>query len=135
MIEAKKNFDLKTSVWKTNLDSLRTETAQKIEEYEKQAPKLSTKERLLFEQLIQSKQEQLMNYQKVVEENIAREDQQFSEGVMNRINSYIKNFGDKRKYKVILGTSEYGNILYGKEDENITEEILKGLNEEFDKGL
>lgn len=133
MQEARKEFESRTNAWRANLDSLRTEAEIKIKEYESTGTKLSAKERQLMEELIQSKQEQYMNYQQVVTEKIKQEDQQLTSQVLGKVNDYIKRYGEQKGYTIIMAATQHGNIVYARKEADITEEVLKGLNAEFGK--
>jgi outer membrane protein len=42
---------------------------------------------------------------------------------------FIQEYGKKHNYRLILGTTNDGSILYGDEADDLTEEIIKELNE------
>src|SRR5260221_3039560 len=128
---ARKEFDSKSAVWRANLDTLRGEAEKKIMEYEGKKSKLTPQEKKLMEELIRSKQEQFENYQGVIREKIQNEDKELTGKVLGKINDYIKRYGQQKGYRIILAATQYGNIVYAKEDIDITGEILKGLNAEY----
>lgn len=131
MQDARKEFELKSNAWKTNLDTLRSEAEVKIKEYEQSAAKLSAKERALMEELIETKQQQFMNYQQVVAEKVKAADQELTSKVLSKVNDYIKKYGNEKGYSIILAATQYGNIAYGDAPMDITEDVLEGLNQEY----
>jgi len=56
------------------------------------------------------------------------------EGIFNKINKYIENYGQENEFQVIIGTTLSGNVLYANEAIDVTEDIVKGLNEEYNNG-
>ena len=60
-------------------------------------------------------------------------DKKTTQTVINDINDYVKEFGKRKGYKIIFGASGGGNIMYADESSDLTEEVLKGLNAEYDK--
>ena len=40
----------------------------------------------------------------------------------------MKNYGEKNGYTYILGSNEAGSVMYGKESQDVTKEILEALN-------
>ncbi len=48
--------------------------------------------------------------------------------VLNEINKVIEQYGKENRYKLILGSTDDGSLLYGKQADNITEAILEVLN-------
>src|SRR5690349_7752668 len=66
MIEARKAYQQKATVWKANIDTLANEVQQQIFKYEKEASKMTAKERALSQELIRTKQKQLAEYQQAL---------------------------------------------------------------------
>ena len=131
MIDARKEYEQKSLVWKANLDTLRHEAEVKIKEYEATVSKLNPNEKKLMEELIASKQEQFNNYQQIVSENVRKEDQELSAKVLAKVNDFIKRYGREKGYTIIMAATQYGNIIYADDKVNITEEVLVGLNAEY----
>jgi outer membrane protein len=131
MQAARKEFEAKASVWKANMDTLQVDLENKMKEYELKQATLSKREKELTEELIQSKQEQYLNYQTAIQEKIQQEDQALSKAVLEKVNDYLKRYGKYKGYKIILAATQYGNIAYAHEGKDVTEEVIKGLNEEY----
>jgi len=51
--------------------------------------------------------------------------------VINAIMEYLKKNSSDLKYKYVLGTSFGGNILYANDSLDITQNIITGLNTEY----
>lgn len=51
--------------------------------------------------------------------------------VWNQLNQYITDYGKLKNYSLILGANGQGNIMYGEEGKNVTEEILKYVNDRY----
>lgn len=131
MQDAREEFESKVMALRANLDTLKVEAETKINEYEAKKNKISARERALMEELIESKQTQYMNYQQIVDEKIQLADRELMSKVLSKVNDYVKRLGEERGYNIILAATQYGNIIYAKEDMDITDEVLKGLNEEY----
>ena len=52
--------------------------------------------------------------------------------MINDINDYVKEYGKKKGYDIIFGASGSGNVMYASEASDLTEDVLKGLNAEFE---
>lgn len=52
--------------------------------------------------------------------------------IISQMKKFIKDYGKKEGYDYIYGTGDAASILYGKEEYEITDVILKELNENFD---
>jgi outer membrane protein len=127
---ARKEFQKKTAVWKSNVDTLVKEIQQEIVKFEKQSGKMTSKEKELTKQLIQTKQQQLAEYQRATNEKAGQEDNQMTKKVLDEINAYIKDYGKNHQYKIILAASN-GNIAYAEEALDVTDEVLAGLNKNY----
>lgn len=131
MKQARKELETKIKIWQANLDSLHSEAEKRINEYAKAGPSLSAKERQLMEELIRSKQQQYDSYQQAITEKIKGEDQELSSKVLSSVNDFIKRYGKEKNYTIIMAATQYGNIVFAKDELDITDEVLKGLNDEF----
>lgn len=131
MQAARQEFESKAAVWKANLDTLRGEVDSRIKEYEAKKIHLSKSEQQLTEELIRSKQDQYLNYQNAIQEKVQKEDQELSKAVLDKVNNYLKRYGKERGYKIILAATQYGNIVYAQEGIDITDDVMKGLNNEY----
>lgn len=130
---AKAEFEKKATKMKGNIDSLVTNWQKELQVYEKERASLSPKELQLKQELLSNKQQQINGYQEAIQKQIQEEDKKTTQTVINDINDYIKEFGKRKGYKIIFGASGGGNIMYADESSDLTEEVLKGLNAEYDK--
>lgn len=131
MKEARKAYEEKTEIWKSNLDSLKTELEAKIKDYQGRHATLTPTERQLTEELLETKQQQFVNYQQVISEKIQKEDQEISAKVLGKVNDYIKKYGEEKGYDIIMAATQYGNIVYSEKGKDITDKVLEGLNNEY----
>lgn len=131
MIDARKDYQQKATTWKANIDTLIIEIQREIAGYEKAASKMSAKEKELAGKLIQTKQQQLADYQKAINEKASQEDNQLTTRVVQEVNAYLKDYGSGKGYKIILAATDYGNIVYAEDGLDITEQVLEGLNKKY----
>ena len=59
MKDAQSKFQKKSLTWKANVDTLMSEVQRSIMDYEKESPKMTTREKELSRELIKTKQKQL----------------------------------------------------------------------------
>ena len=128
------DFQEKAKVLQSNVDSLISGWQQDLKTYEKERSKMSKKEKSLQEELLSNKQQQISNYQQAVKKQIQEEDQKATQTVINDINSFVKEYGKNKGYRIIFGASGSGNIMYADEGTDLTEKVLEGLNKEFEGG-
>ena len=94
---------------------------------------MSAKEKQLSEELLGTKQRQLVEYQRALQEKARQEDNQMTQGVIQQVNAYLERFGKSHNYRIIMAATNAGNIVYAQEGLDITQEVLKGLNAEYVK--
>jgi len=126
------DFEEKAKTLNANVDSLMTDWQNEIKTYEKERSKLSKKELELKQQLLGNKQQQINNYQQAIQKQIQEEDKKSTQTVINDINDYVKEYGKKNGYKIIFGASGAGNVMYASEAADLTQDVLQGLNTDFD---
>lgn len=128
MQQAQAEFEKKSTVWKANVDTLASEVQNAIQDYEKSLAQLSDKEKELSRQLIQSKQQQLGQYQQAMQQKAAEEEQALTKTVLADVNAYLTDYGKEHGYKMILAATDAGNIVYAENGIDVTDDVLKGLN-------
>lgn len=125
-------FEEKAKTLNANVDSLMTNWQNELKTYEKERSKMSKKELELKQQLLGNKQQQINNYQQAIQKQIQEEDKKATQTVINDINDYVKEYGKSNGYNIIFGASGGGNIMYANEGSDLTEDVLNGLNTEFE---
>ncbi len=129
MIVAKKEYQKKVSVWSANIDSLKQEVNGLISSFNKEEKTLSRKEKSLQQELIKSKQAQLAQYQEAIQTKAQQEDARMTQEVVAEINSFIKIYATQNGFDLILGATPNGNIAYAEEAMDVTDDLLKLLNQ------
>jgi outer membrane protein len=81
--------------------------------------------------LFQAKREVfLTRKQEFMEEN-ENLSAQFDGQIFKQMNQYIKDFGQKKSYTYIFGANGQGVLMYAKESEDITEDVLSYINDRY----
>lgn len=111
-------FKAKAQNWQQRVDSLSTE----LQDLSK-APAATRA----------AKEQQLLRYRDAVQQQAQQENQRLTKAVLDEINAYLKQYGKDQGYAFILGATESGNIVYAADGTDITEEVLKGLNIQYDR--
>lgn len=84
-----------------------------------------------IEQQLYTKQQDLLKLQQDLSTEINEQQAVMNRQVINAIMEYMKENSSKFSYKYVLGTSFGGNILYANDSLDITQSIVKGLNEKY----
>lgn len=128
---AKEAYEKKVSIWKANIDTLTSEFNTAAQKYEKEKAGMNAREKKLTEELLTAKQQQLANYQQATAENASKEDKEVTAKVFKEVNDFLKKYGEKHGHEYIMGATTMGNIVYAKKAHDITEEVLKELNDQY----
>lgn len=131
MEEAKVAYQQKLNNWQASLDTLSSGLNTLMQNYEQKAASMPVNEVKDLENSINLQHNKLENYQLTVEEKALKAEENYMQGIMNQINSYVKRYAEKNGYDIILGTTQYGSLMYGKDGLDITDQILEGLNKEY----
>lgn len=75
--------------------------------------------------------QQYLNKEQQFDEDNRALAQQYTDQVWNQLNQYVKDFGVNQKYEYIYGTIGQGNLMYAKEQLEISDELLKYVNERY----
>ena len=133
MVDAKRAYQLQRQEWQRNLDTLRSESARAVAAYQRDRPKLNPTQRQETETRLQLKQEQFYQYRQAIEEGDQKEQQRFSQQVLDSTNKFLQYYGEHNSYDMILLTAEGDNIAFAKDAYNITVPVIKELNEQYSK--
>ena len=131
MKKAREAYKKKASQWQANVDTLTKEVQLAIMDYEKQVSKMTKIELSLTKEVIKNKQEKLANYQRAIQSKAQQEDAEMTQQVLTRVNGLIKDYGKANGYQVIFGANGSGNIIYAVDAMDITDEVLKVLNSDY----
>ena len=111
-------FQAKARDWQLRIDSLGTEL-QAL----RSAPAATRA----------AKEQQLVQYRDAIQQRAQQENQRLTQAVLAEINAYLKQYGKEKGYTFILGATESGNIVYAADEADITDDVLKGLNAQYDR--
>ncbi|MBU3820630.1 OmpH family outer membrane protein [Flavobacteriaceae bacterium XHP0103] len=131
-LEAK--FQVKEQAFIKKFDSIDAAFQVEAQKFQTEAPRMAqTTAQEKYQQL--TGQKQMIDQQKQVEaQQFQQEFQTEIDTIIVNIKEFVKDYGKKNGYNFVLGTSEgASSVLYGQESSNLTEEILKALNDTYKK--
>ena len=131
MKDNRQKFQLKVEQWSAKIDTLSTELQLALHDYEENLRGMSAKEKSVTEDLIDIRRKNLADFQKAAQEKAQKEELEMTQSVLDQMNVFIKTYGKENHYKMILSTSQYGNIAYADESLDLTQEVLSALNKKY----
>ena len=133
MVEARRTYAQQRQEWQSNLDTLRQETRRGIVAYQQQRAQLSPAQRQARETALRGKQQQLLEYQRVVGEQDGVVQQQITQPIVDSTNAFVRRYGKAQHYDLVLLTADGDNVAYAKDGLDITVPVLKELNAQYNK--
>lgn len=68
---------------------------------------------------------------KVFEEHFSKLSKEYTSKVYERLNTYIQEFGQQNKYRMIVGANGQGNVMYVENSADVTKELIAFINKEY----
>lgn len=131
MKEAHNKYLEKVQQWQTNKQTLESDYQKTLSKYKEDAPKLSEKEKAQRESSLKQLRENFENYTISINKMTKEEDEKMTQAVLNQINSFVQDYGEKHGYDIILGTKLSGNVLFGNKALDVTDKVLSALNKAY----
>lgn len=131
MKEARSSYEIKSAQWQANIDTLRNDLERAVSSYNLKYQELSPGERAEREKLLRQQESNFEVYVKNMQEQAQKEDAKMTEGVLNQVNSFVEQYAKDKGFDLVIGTTQSGNLLYGSSYMDITDELLKALNENY----
>ena len=106
----------------------------KVDLYQKNAQAMSMAERQAKEQELGALQQEIQQMQQTRGGQIQQESQVAVDSVISKVRKFIDAYGEENGYDFIYGKNDSGNVLYGKSELDITDQVLEALNKEYSSG-
>ena len=108
--------------------------------FQLEAQALQTKSQGMSQKKAQEEYANLQQRGQFIGQQLQQEEQQLQargqseiDSLLSKIRKEIEDYGKAKGYDYILGKGDGGSVLYGEEANDLTQEILKILNEKYQK--
>lgn len=119
-VDFTKQRDSIAQMYQTEMQSIQQRLAQ-------MSPQQQQQESQAFSQKWQPIQQQMQMQQQQMEQMFNTE----MDSVISKMNKFVEGYGKDNGYTLVLGKNQAGSVVYGDETIDITEEIIKAINEEY----
>lgn len=92
---------------------------------------MSQQQMMETEQNLMRRQQEIGQYRDKETERLMNEERKMTEQLNKSIKEYLRRYSQQHGYDYILGYSNTGGVLYANERNDITSDVLRGLNEEY----
>jgi outer membrane protein len=131
MQEAHDAYNLKQQQMKGDLEKLNMEYKMLIQKFQEEEKTLSDKKKKEQIQKIRHKEMELKNMDEHTKAELQQLDQNTTKGVLNQVDAMVKKYAEENGYDLVFGGND-GNILYGHEVLDITDDLIKYSNNNFE---
>jgi outer membrane protein len=132
-IDVENKFKSKAEVMGKKRDSISQAFQLEYQELQSKAQNWSQKKAQEELGLLQQKSQFLGQQIQQEEQQLQSEGQTEMDSVVSKVKKEIESYGKANGYTFILGGGEGGSVLYGMETKDLTEEVLKLLNDKYKK--
>jgi len=107
---------------------------REVADYQKNAATMTADQRKNTEERLARKQEELGKFNQNANQSFANDEAQEQEKLYNKVSDFLKAHAKEKGYKFVLTYSK-GNpgVLFADESLEITQEVVKGLNDAYKK--
>jgi len=130
-VEARSRFEKRKADMTANVDSLQLDFERARNQYIENAARMTAAQRQEQERMLGQRQSQLMQYGQAIDQKVQEEDARMMQEVLNQVNSFVEAYAAGNGYDLIMGTTLSGSLLYGEKSLDVTEDLLKRLNEHY----
>jgi outer membrane protein len=129
-IESK--YKTKVDAYTKKRDSIGQALQLEYQSFQLKSKTMSEKDAQAEYNVLMQKQQMLQQQFQMEEQQIAKESQTEIDSLISKVKTFIKQHGKNNNYTYILGTTDSAaSVLYGKEENDISEIILKDLNTNY----
>lgn len=132
-IDVESKYKLQIEASSKLTDSLAQSFQAEYQEFQQQASSMSQDKAQQRYQELGRKQQMIQQQIQMTEQQIASESQKEIDSLISKVRKFVKNYGESNNYDFILGSNEAGSVMYGKDSEDLTETLIKALNDSYKK--
>lgn len=78
------------------------------------------------------KQQELQQMEQRLSSDLMVQQQKMNEQLRDKVSAFLKEYNKEKGYEMIISNTMFDNVLYAKPSYNITNDVIKQLNEEYE---
>lgn len=106
---------------------------REISDFQNTAGNMTISQARAVEEDLRKKQQNLMMYQEQLGQQLMREEAEMNSDLYDKVSEYLQEYGKNKNLQLVLTYTKGSGVLYANDSLNITEEVIVGLNETYDK--
>lgn len=132
-IDVEANFKVKADALTKKRDSISQAFQMEAQAFQAKAEKMSQKKAQEEYSLMQQKGQFIGQQLQQEDQQLQASGQTEMDSIVSKVKREVKDYGKKNGYTYILGGGDGGGVLYGTETNDLTDEIVKILNDKYKK--
>ena len=139
MDEDQQKIDVE-SKFKVKADALAKKRDSISQAFQMEAQAFQTKAQSMSQSKAQEEYAAMQQRGQIIGQQLQQQDQQLQmegqtemDSIVSKVKEEIKSYGKTNGYSYILGGGDGGSVLYGTEANDLTDEIVKILNDKYKK--
>lgn len=126
-------FTQEEEAMKAKMDAMVAQSGYQdlVQEYQSKQGKMSKSEEEDLYNKIMQLQQSLGQQQQMNNQQFQKRKNTEMDSLVNTVKDFIKTYGKDNGYTYIYGSNESGNILYGKDELDITDKVTEALNAKY----
>lgn len=130
--KANKEFEAANKQFEQNLAALQDSVKNQMDFMSKEFDKAADEKKVEMQKRLKKFNDDLNRYNQYGRQETVKKHQEKMAKVLEKINAYVEEYSKDNGYSLVLGSTNNGSILYGKEcPENMTADLVKGLNKRY----
>jgi outer membrane protein len=110
----------------------RAQSLQKdISAYQQNAANLTAGQARAVEEDLGKKQQNLQLYQQSLSQELSNDEATMNKELYAKVTDYLKKYGSEKGIQIVFKYDPSSDLLYGGDPLNITNDVIKGLNESY----
>jgi outer membrane protein len=133
-LDAKRDLENQGRVMQSDLNNRKKTLENSVISFEKTAASMTKQKIEETQQGLAMEEQKLMQYARSQESEFIKKEQKVAEKMVENISDFLKKFAEANGYAMIYAYSKNNfqiGLTYAQSSYEITEEIIKGLNEEY----
>lgn len=102
-----------------------------ITNFQQNAGNLTMAQGQAKEEELRQKQQNLMQYQERLQQQLLIEENKVNNELYDKVSNYLDKYGKKNNFQLVLTYTKGSGVLYANDSLNITNQVVEGLNEEY----
>ena len=133
-IDLKKSFSTKQEKAEADMQTRFKALEKEVYDYQQKGATMTDEQREATEKKLMQKEQSLREYRAELYDKLEKEEADIRKKIHNEITTYLQGFSKKNQFKYVLAQGQGSTILYGDLGLDVTEAVLKGLNESYTPG-